>query len=217
MRGRLRALAALDPLTMAQQLERMDGLFARSAAAAGRHAWAWAWREARVGFGFHADRMRAASCDAKTEEQPCLEPLGPEEEPAVRTFLLSMVGRGCWDALERWLQGAAGRSLGGSFYRHLGRAPSQLRDQAGSSGYRRIWRHLADGGVDAYLPALERVALRVSAVSSGRGSKQALHRALLPEWEPAHLELPAHHVAGFIRSCQRFISCGDASLEGVST
>ncbi|MFH1468535.1 MAG: hypothetical protein ABIO70_29365 [Pseudomonadota bacterium] len=207
MRGRLRALVAREPAGLARAILGLDALWARSAAAVGRHAWEWAWREARVGFGFHLDRMRAAPCTAGSDAGDASEPLGPEHEGAVRTFLLSILARDRWDTLERWLQGAAGRSLGGSFYRHLARIPVALA-HPGANRYRRLWEHLSDGGLDAYLPSLEEVARRVVAVPEGRDTKATLRAALRPDWDPEAIALPQHHLTTLRRSFERFLTAG---------
>jgi hypothetical protein len=160
-----------------------------------------------VGFGFHLDRMRAAPCTVGPDAGEASEPLGPEHEGAVRTFLLSILARDCWDTLERWLQGAAGRSLGGSFYRHLAQIPEALA-HPGANRYRRLWEHLSDGGLDAYLPDLEQAARRVLAVPEGRYAKAALHAALRPDWDPGAIPLPQHHFTTLRRSCERFLTAG---------
>jgi hypothetical protein len=207
IRGRLRALAAREPSGLAGSVLDLDTLWSRTAAATGRHAWEWAWREARVGFGFHPDRMQAAPCVVGQAPDEATEPLGPDHERAVVTFLLSILARDCWDTLERWLQGASGRSLGGSFYRHLSRIPDNLR-QPGQRAYHRLWEHLSDGGIDHYLPRVEAVAQRVCAAPDGRGSKPLLHTALRPDWDDSLIALPQHHLTTLRRSFERFISAG---------
>ncbi len=194
LRGRLRAVLAEHPALLAEALGSLDALHARTDDAVRRHAWAWAWREARTGFGFDPARLRAPACPPPPPEGPPLEPLGPDQEAAVLTWLLAMRGRGQWPALEGWLAGARGRSLGATFYRHLGDAPDVLADPGTAArsnrGYERLREHLQDGGLDAYLPRLQQVARRVAVLSPGRGLLARLAEALQPDWDPALIPLP---------------------------
>ncbi|NOY27505.1 MAG: hypothetical protein GXP62_16705 [Oligoflexia bacterium] len=201
IRGRLRVVARREPGRVRDALLALPGLHARTAAALSRYAWDWAWREARVGFGFDPDRMRCSACQLPEPAAPPLVPLDDGDRPAVLTLLLSFLGRGCWDDLERWLTGQ-GRGLSAKFYRYLAQIPDQLADPSGGSkrsrGYTRLREHLVDGGLDSYTDALRDVGARVALVPGGRRRKALLHAALGDAWDPAVLPLPAKHVDNFV-------------------
>ena len=207
LRGRLRAVLAEQPTALVAALRGLDALTSRTTDAVAWHAWAWAWREARSGFGFDPARLGAAPCPPPAPEEPALEPIGPQDEGAVLTLLLSLRGRGQWGALEAWLAGAGGRTLGPTFYRYLGQAPDCLADPGSTDrthrGYRRLRDHLADGGLEAYREHLERVARRVLVVSRGRGLRARLDQALLPDWRVEAVPLPRRGVEAF---CDNLVS-----------
>lgn len=202
MRGRLRALLAAHPEALGAAVAGLPGLAARTDAAFRRWAWAWAWREARVGFAFDVDGLAPAPCRACPEARTVPRvPLGARDEDAVRTWLLCMLGRGCWGDLERWLAGVPGRSLSTSFYRYLAVAPDGLADpdSGRTRSYERLRDHLADGGLDAYLDDLAAAARDVRGLVPGRGLKQALHQALDGHWDADAVPLPEHHLPQFVR------------------
>ncbi len=209
LRGRLRAVLAEHPLALAEALSGLDGLARRTDDAISRHAWAWAWREARTGFGFDPGRLRAPPCAPEATGASMLEPLGPDDESAVLTLLLSLAGRGQWTALEAWLSGAAGRSLGATFYRYLGQAPDCVADpgteERGNRGYQRLREHLQDEGLQRYLPQLKRVAQRVRAVPRGRGLRERLWNALEPDWRADLMDLPRRGVENI---CDNLVAVG---------
>lgn len=202
IRGRLRVVARARPDRLRDAVLALPSLHARSAAAISRFAWDWAWREARTGFGFDPERMRPPACELPERSAPAQRPLADSDEPRVRTLLLSLLGRGCWQDLEAWLTGE-GRGLSARFYRYLAQAPDSLVD-AGTSeqrsrGYTRLREHLADGGLDAHVDELRRLAALAGAVPPGRAQKQQLHAVLAPSWDPS-LPLPEKHVGSF---CER--------------
>lgn len=203
IRGRLRVVARDEPARVQAALLALPGLRARTAAALSRFAWDWAWREARTGFGFDPDRMRPPACALPEPAALPLPPLEDSDLPAVRTLLLSLLGRGCWEDLEHWLTGE-GRGLSARFYRYLAQVPDRLADPGTldqrSRGYTRLREHLADGGLDEHTEALRQVCARVALVPPGRARKAGLHAALGGDWDAGTLDLPAKHVDEF---CER--------------
>ncbi len=209
IRGRLRVVARQRPGGLRDRLLSLPGLHARTSAALARSAWDWAWREARTGFGFDPERMQPPACVMPEPAAPPLSPLDEGDAPQVRTLLLSLLGRGCWDDLERWLSGE-GRGLSARFYRYLGQAPDRLADPGTldqrSRGYTRLREHLADGGLDPYVDALRPVAARAALLPAGRARKAALHAMLADAWDTDALPLPDRQIDAFCERLALFAS-----------
>lgn len=207
LRGRLRATLRDHPDALLTALMSHPGIAPRTRLAARRWAWDWAWRQARTGFAFSWDGSLAPACQLPEEPEP-LAPLGPAQDRAIVTWLLTMLGRGCWDELERWLAGAPGRSLSTTFYRYLATAPDTLADIPGTEGrartYRRLQDHLSDGGLEAYVPALRATAHQLRRLDTGRGLRERLEDALRPHWDAAQ-PLPEHHMSTFVQRCVAFL------------
>lgn len=207
IRGRLRVIARKDPARLRERLLSLDGLRARTAAALSRWAWEWAWREARTGFGFDLAGLQPPPCVLPEPTALPLPPLEDADAPLVRTVLLALLARGCWDELERWLSGE-GRGLSARFYRVLADVPAPLVDPgteaSRSRGYTRLREHLSDGGLTDYLDDLRTVALRVVDLPPGRARKAALHDALRPDWRPDAIDLPARGADEIVGHFQAF-------------
>ena len=201
IRGRLRVVAAMDLAALAGAVGRLDALTARTADSLGRFSWAWAWREARAGFGLGLDRAGAPPCVIEPPSQEPLCPLGEAEQPALITLLLLVAGRGCWDDLERWVDGESGRDLGRGLYRCLGAAPESLVDpdtlDRRSRRYERLRAWLFDGGLEASQPTLALASARVAGTRIGRTLRAELREALSPWWDERAISFPQHHLPGF--------------------
>ncbi|MCB9665247.1 MAG: hypothetical protein H6732_14140 [Alphaproteobacteria bacterium] len=199
MRGRLRALLRTEPATLASLVPRLGALAARTDAALRRWAWAWAWREARVGFAFSLERTAATACVVERVHAPDAPSL---DEAVVRTFVLSMAGRGAWTDLRRWVAGEPGRTLSTRFYRYLAQAPDTLADPgeptARARSYEGLRAHLAAGGLAAHADTVRSVAQATRDLGPGRDLRARLHAALAPWWDAEALPLPAHHLPDFL-------------------
>lgn len=216
-RGRLRAVVGMSPATLSAHLLPLQGLHARSEAAFARYAFDWAWREARAGFSFDMDRMRSPACVVPPPGAPPLAPIPSASEPAVGTTLLSLVARGCWEDLGKWLDGAPSRDLSDAFYRCLKDAPDEVSDPqlpgARARTYHRLRDHL-EGALDTYRPMLDCVATRIAVLHEGRRLKDELHAALLPDWVAAATPLPQHYLGAIVRNFQIFIGARASGAEG---
>lgn len=207
IRGRLRVVARQSPERLLAAVLALPSLRARTSAALSRYAWDWAWREARVGFGFDPDRMRPPACELPEPAALPIPPLGPEATGAVRTLLLALLGRGCWEELEAWL-GGGGRGLSARFYRVLAQLPDRLADpvvpEQRSRGYTRLREHLADGGLDDYTEELRAIGQRVALVPPGRERRRLLIQALGADWDETAMPLPEKQIDAFVERLASF-------------
>lgn len=217
IRGRLRAVCRQRPELVWESLKRLPGLFERTAAAVARYAWAWAWREARSGFGFDAGRLSSPPCLIDPRDVALHRPFDEAEVRQITTFLLLVIGRGCWEDLNAWLAGADSQTLSKSFYRCVLKLPDTLADPRPEGQrvrrYRRLQGHLEGDGIETYRAVVTKVARRVARLKDGRGLKEALHAALRPDWDEASFELPAHHLPTFLTSFGDFLAAGPAPTD----
>jgi hypothetical protein len=209
MRGRLRAAVTTDVEALGSAVLPLPGLYERTAAALGRFAWDWAWREARSSFGFDLARMKAPPCEPVEVAPVRLRAFGRKEEELIQTFLLLVIGRGCWSDLEQWVAGGSTTELSKSFYRCLKQVPDVLADPMIEGQrvrrYTRLSEFLADGGIETYLPSLRAVAARVATLKPTRALKQELHLQLSTDWDSSQIELPAHHLPAFCEGFRAFL------------
>lgn len=184
-RGRLRALVAeLPDEVLVAALARLDGLGARTAAAARRYAWDLAWELLARGFAWDWGRPIQPACRAPAAE---LLPIAPSERPALRCWVLLVLLKGRLEPLRRWVETGGTGDRDGTWGRLLSEElPEALRDPVArgqrAATYHRLRAWLADG-LDELVSGLRPTLAALAVLPLGRGLRADTEALLGPGWD----------------------------------
>jgi hypothetical protein len=181
-RGRLRAVLMLpgNRELLAARLLTLPAPGARTTAAVGAFVLTWAHRLHESGF-FRSEGEPITTPCAADRPLACLD---ETHQPAVRSWLLLAILRGCYPTLRAWLAGRPLRDGGGVWARlRLQELPSFLQAGDLDEGRERLRRTLQRDWTD--LIADLRPLLELIAAQEGAGDRSAAREKIRQSWHAA--------------------------------